>query len=137
MQILFDSTTRRKPSRPARVFAQGVTTPKRQPYSEADLAWAQEALNASAPDYVVLGPSDATLERQAGEAAFRSACDAWEPRKDGGVRLDPTEEAVRYGCPARTAEQQAEIDRDWEEYDAWSARMSRWVSRNEPGPQPY
>lgn len=40
-----------------------------------------------------------------------------------------------YECVALYKSDQ--IDRDWAAYDAWSAAVSRWIDRMEPGPQPY
>lgn len=64
MTTLYDSSIRVKPSRP---FATGLSMAARKPYSAADAAWWAAESNAAAPDYVVIGPSDAAIDAQFAE----------------------------------------------------------------------
>lgn len=144
MKTLFDSTRRVK-SRPVRVFGQGISTSdRRQPYSAADQAWWAANSPANAKGFEVVGPSDAELDRQAGEATFLAACDAWQPR--GAVALDDREEATLFigGTPPAmdtyrgipiSAESAAEREEDWREYDRYQEAMSRWLAGRGPRPE--
>jgi hypothetical protein len=49
---------------------------KRAPYSAADVAWAEKALNAAARDFDVVGPSDASIDFAAGCAMTQNRLDA-------------------------------------------------------------
>lgn len=139
MTILFDATRPVK-TRRRRPFAAGLSEPKREPYTGADLAWAAQALNENSEVYVVVRYRDepaARLEQRAGEAAWYDTMAAQtEARRGTPVSLDAHEEAAnRYALPPRTPEQEAEIDRDWAEYDAWQAQMSRWIDGRGPRPE--
>jgi hypothetical protein len=125
----------RKPRSPRHRFGQGILPPaKVEPYTQADLDWAAEALNASSEVYVVAGINHDALDQRAAEAAWYD-CYAVDVRKGLGVSLDLAEEAALFGCTAPEDDDTPfPTLEEMDDYSRYQAAYSRFLDGRGPHP---